>query len=173
MQSIETPRSPRTPRRDGWTLARRAQFLEHLAAGLDVKRACARLGLSREGAYRVRRRDAAFARAWDAALAERRAAETRAFLARCRKRYAGQCQTCQPRVNFPALKQPKALARRMSRNFPQGRCQVCQPRVNLARSEELPWSVRTLGPFAATWGSLTSSLRSGVLAENDPPDGFP
>ena len=85
MQSIETPRSPqspRTPRRDGWTLARRAQFLEHLAAGLDVKRACARLGLSREGAYRLRRRDAAFARAWDAALAERRAAETRAFLAR-------------------------------------------------------------------------------------------
>ena len=82
MQSIETPRSPRTPRRDGWTLARRAQFLEHLAAGLDVKRACARLGLSREGAYRLRRRDPAFARAWDAALAERRAAETRAFLAR-------------------------------------------------------------------------------------------
>ena len=33
-----TPEPPRTPRRDGWTPARRERFLEHLAAGLDVKR---------------------------------------------------------------------------------------------------------------------------------------
>ena len=81
MQLIDTPQLPHTPRRDGWTLARRERFLEHLAAGLDVKRACALVGLSREGAYRLRRRDATFAGTWDAALAEGRAAEVEAFFA--------------------------------------------------------------------------------------------
>ena len=50
MQLIDTPQLPRTPRRDGWTLARRERFLEHLAAGLDVKRACARSDTPGRGA---------------------------------------------------------------------------------------------------------------------------
>ena len=50
MQLIDTPQLPRTPRRDGWTLARRERFLEHLAAGLDVKRACARSDTPERGA---------------------------------------------------------------------------------------------------------------------------
>jgi hypothetical protein len=81
MQLVETPQSPRKPRRDGWTPARRAQFLGHLAAGLDVKRACALVGLSRQKAYALRGRDAAFAAAWDKARRAARAAADEAFLA--------------------------------------------------------------------------------------------
>ena len=73
MHPHETPQSPRAPRRDGWTPARREQFLQHLAAGLHVKRACALVGMSRPKAYALRGRDAGFARGWDEA---RRAART-------------------------------------------------------------------------------------------------
>lgn len=55
-------------RRDGWTLARKARFLELLAGHGDVRAASAGVGMSREGAYRLRRRDPLFARAWAAAL---------------------------------------------------------------------------------------------------------
>ena len=68
-------------RRDGWTAQRRQRFLEGLAAGIDVNRACAGVGMSREGAYRLRRRDPAFALAWDDALRSARAAADEAFLA--------------------------------------------------------------------------------------------
>ena len=95
-----TPEPPRTPRRDGWTPARRERFLEHLAAGLDVKRACALVGLSREGAYRLRRRDATFAGTWDAALAEGRAAEVEAFFAGLPERLRRTCRNCQLRVTL-------------------------------------------------------------------------
>lgn len=55
-------------RHDGWTPARRTQFLDRLAADGSVSAACARIGMSREAAYQLRRRDARFARAWSAAL---------------------------------------------------------------------------------------------------------
>src|SRR6187549_3736284 len=55
-------------RHDGWTAARKAHFLDALAGEGNVRAACARVGLSREAAYRLRRRDALFARAWAAAL---------------------------------------------------------------------------------------------------------
>lgn len=71
----------RPTRRDGWTAERRRRFLEGLAAGLDVSRACTGLGMSREGAYRLRRRDPAFAQAWDDALRSAGVAEEEAFLA--------------------------------------------------------------------------------------------
>jgi hypothetical protein len=72
---------PPAIRRDGWTPQRRQQFLAGLAAGLDVRGACAGVGLSREGAYKLRRRDAAFARAWDEAQRQARRAAELAFLA--------------------------------------------------------------------------------------------
>jgi hypothetical protein len=56
-------------RHDGWTPQRKALFLEDLAARGNVRAACARVGMSREAAYRLRRREALVARAWDAALA--------------------------------------------------------------------------------------------------------
>ncbi len=59
---------PTATRHDGWTDARKALFLETLAVAGTVRAACARVGLSREAAYRLRRRDAHFGRAWDAAL---------------------------------------------------------------------------------------------------------
>ncbi len=68
-------------RRDGWTLQRRQRFLELLAAGLDVSRACAGVGLSRQAAYALRRREPAFARAWDGALRSARTADDERFLA--------------------------------------------------------------------------------------------
>jgi len=54
-------------RHDGWTAERKALFLDALADHGNVLRACAAAGLSREAAYRLRRRDALFARAWAAA----------------------------------------------------------------------------------------------------------
>jgi hypothetical protein len=39
-------------RKDGWTLERRRRFLALLAAGLDVRRACDQVGMSRQAAYR-------------------------------------------------------------------------------------------------------------------------
>ena len=68
-------------RKDGWTLERRRRFLALLAAGLDVRRACDQVGMSRQAAYRLRRREPAFAQVWDRALRSARAAEDEAFLA--------------------------------------------------------------------------------------------
>ena len=68
-------------RRDGWTPERRRRFLGMLAAGLNVRRACRRVGMSRQAAYTLRRRDPAFAQAWDGALSAARAAAEQAFLA--------------------------------------------------------------------------------------------
>ena len=62
----------RKPRSDGWTPLRRRTFLALVSDGLDVRRAAARVGMSRRSAYHVRKRDAAFAREWDAALREAR-----------------------------------------------------------------------------------------------------
>jgi hypothetical protein len=55
-------------RHDGWTPERRARFLDRLSDCGNVRTACARVGMSREAAYRLRRRDELFARGWDAAL---------------------------------------------------------------------------------------------------------
>lgn len=55
-------------RKDGWTPQRRADFLSLLEGGATVAAAAAQVGMSREGAYRLRRRAGpAFQTAWDAA----------------------------------------------------------------------------------------------------------
>lgn len=56
--------------RDGWTRARRAQFLEVLAETVNVTAAVRAVGLSAQGAYRLRKRDAAFGAAWDQTIAD-------------------------------------------------------------------------------------------------------
>jgi hypothetical protein len=98
---IMGPTHPRTPRiaRRGWTPKRRRQFLDLLAAGAHVRRACARVGLSREGAYRLRQRDAGFARAWNGARRSARPAADEAFIAllpeklrRTLSELSGQCE---------------------------------------------------------------------------------
>ena len=81
MIDASEPFTTHSIRRDGWTPERRQRFLELLAAGFDVRRACAGVGLSRQAAYTLRRRDPAFAQAWDGALRSARAAEDEAFLA--------------------------------------------------------------------------------------------
>ena len=81
MTDASEPPTTHPIRRDGWTEARRRRFLELLAAGRDVRRACAGVGLSRQAAYTLRRRDPAFAQAWEGALRSARAADEQAFLA--------------------------------------------------------------------------------------------
>jgi len=70
-----------THRHDGWTPERKRRFLDLLTSGLDVRRACAGVGLSRQAAYRLRRRDAAFSREWSAAQRAARICAEEAFLA--------------------------------------------------------------------------------------------
>jgi hypothetical protein len=55
-------------RRDGWSPERKLRFLRRLASNGNVRSACAAVGMSREAAYTLRRRDALFARGWAAAL---------------------------------------------------------------------------------------------------------
>jgi len=55
-------------RRDGWSPERKLRFLDHLAARGNVRAACAAVGMTREAAYALRRRDGLFARGWAAAL---------------------------------------------------------------------------------------------------------
>ena len=61
---------PTRRRRDGWTPHRQARFIGHLAETRCVRTAAAAVGLSRESAYRLRRRPGGegFAAAWDVAL---------------------------------------------------------------------------------------------------------
>lgn len=59
-------------RHDGWTPLRKAQFLDQLATEGNVRVACARVGMSPEAAYKLRRRDFAFAESWDTALVQAR-----------------------------------------------------------------------------------------------------
>lgn len=65
---IPPPRRRR--RRTGWTPARQRQFVTDLATSGNVREVCSRIGLSRASAYKFREQpyNAAFARAWDAAL---------------------------------------------------------------------------------------------------------
>lgn len=60
----------RKARADGWTVARRNAFLDHLAMTCNVQDSALAVGMASEGAHRLRRRDAAFAEAWRAALEE-------------------------------------------------------------------------------------------------------
>jgi len=58
----------RAVRHDGWTPERRGRFLDCLAGEGNVQLACRAVGLSPEAAYRLKRREPLFARAWAAAL---------------------------------------------------------------------------------------------------------
>ena len=71
---------PQPCRRDGWTADRQLGFLDILARTNSVSAAAASVGMSRESAYRLRRRDPAglFAAAWDRAVGAGRPALTRA-----------------------------------------------------------------------------------------------
>ena len=58
----------------GWSGARIVTFIITLAASGRVTRAAAATGLSRKSSYALRRRDPAFARLWDQAIAAHRQA---------------------------------------------------------------------------------------------------
>jgi hypothetical protein len=66
----QNPRPRPSVRHDGWTAAKQRSFCETLAECGQVERAAQAVGMSRESAYRLRRREGgrAFALAWDAAL---------------------------------------------------------------------------------------------------------
>jgi hypothetical protein len=97
-QANQSPTS-RAPRRDGWTAERRRKFLGYLARGIDVRRSCAGVGLSREAAYNLRRRDPTFAQEWHAALQTARDTAEAAWLAmlpaklrRTMSELSGECE---------------------------------------------------------------------------------
>jgi len=58
------------PRSDGWTERRTRRFLRALAETGCVRDACVQARISDQSAYRMRRRDAKFAAAWEKALDE-------------------------------------------------------------------------------------------------------
>lgn len=64
---------PKRIRRDGWTVDRQVKFIIALNKTRSVTRAAAAAGMSRESAYRLRERPghSDFARAWDAAVANK------------------------------------------------------------------------------------------------------
>jgi hypothetical protein len=70
MSELRTPRPLPSHRKDGWTPARQLRFLDMLARTRSVTRAAAAAGMSRESAYRLRKRDpdGLFAAAWNRAL---------------------------------------------------------------------------------------------------------
>jgi len=77
---------------NGWTPARRSRFLRLLARNGNVRAAAVACGLSRQSVYKLRRSDPLFAREWDGALAQRRAAadrEVEALLDAWRERKSG------------------------------------------------------------------------------------
>lgn len=59
----------RKPRHDGWTVARRALFLDTLAITCHVAHSAAAAGADPSSARRLRRRDPAFGLLWAAAMA--------------------------------------------------------------------------------------------------------
>lgn len=61
---------PLRPRHDGWSPVRQAEFIGLLAQTRCVKKAASLVGMSRESAYRLRRKPGAeeFVAAWDAIL---------------------------------------------------------------------------------------------------------
>ena len=81
---MSPPGARRAPRRHEWTRARIDAFLRELAATGSVSRAARSVGLSRQSAYKLRRRLAGepFAAAWDEAVADSRLAVPRASFAR-------------------------------------------------------------------------------------------
>jgi len=66
---MDTP-PRRRRRRTGWTPERQRNFIVDLAVSGNVREICARIGLSRASVYKFREQphNAAFARAWDAAV---------------------------------------------------------------------------------------------------------
>ncbi|MBA3527276.1 MAG: LysR family transcriptional regulator [Sphingomonas sp.] len=70
---------PRT-RHDGWTAASQLRFLEALARTRSVSRAARAAGMSRESAYRLRKREprGLFAAIWESAMGAGRTHLTRA-----------------------------------------------------------------------------------------------
>lgn len=79
--------------------------------------ACEGVGLSRVAAYDLRRRDAAFARAWDEALRSARQAAEEAWLAMLPEPLLGTMSAlsgeCKVRASVAAVEHPVGLVRRV------------------------------------------------------------
>ena len=63
----------RPSRADEWSDDKAVTFIVTLAASINVTLAAARAGMSRKSAYALKRRDPAFATAWNRAIAAHRA----------------------------------------------------------------------------------------------------
>lgn len=72
----------RQPNGNGWTKARRARFLDELAATCNVTAAARAAGKDARNAYRLKQRDGEFARLWAEAFAAGRERLHEALIAR-------------------------------------------------------------------------------------------
>ena len=57
-------------RKDGWTANRRERFIDHLRISCNVSASCREVGMSEAGAYKHRKRNAAFRADWKVAINE-------------------------------------------------------------------------------------------------------
>jgi hypothetical protein len=89
MEPANEPLAERPYRHDGWTPERKARFLKSLAERDDVRRACSIAGMSRQAAYKLRKRDPLFAEAWTVGLRLGRAARAKAIEAGLSRRARG------------------------------------------------------------------------------------
>ena len=115
IMSLQIEPSTAKPRHDGWTPQRKRRFLQSLAEKDDVRRACACVGLSRQAAYTLKKRDPLFAEAWALALRLGRAARVRLIAADLAQRAAGTVSGSSQRNVTP-------LARPSRREGAENRC---------------------------------------------------
>src|SRR6185295_1098595 len=160
------PHTPPLPtptiRHDGWTGDKMATFLETLAETAVVAEACdqARMGLS--GAYAHRRRNPAFAAAWDAALtiARERLADT--LLARSMEGNVEQIYRDGELIGERHLLDNRlglAILRRLDRLAEMGiAVSTIGQRVTLRHN---PRHIPACHPHPVDWLAALDALRSG------------
>jgi len=160
------PHTPPLPtptiRHDGWTGDKMATFLETLAETAVVAEACdqARMGMS--GAYALRRRNPAFAAAWDAALtiARERLADT--LLARSMEGNVEQIYRDGELIGERHLLDNRlglAILRRLDRLAEMGiAVSTIGQRVTLRHN---PRHIPACHPHPVDWLAALDALRSG------------
>ena len=118
---------PVRPRADGWTAAKQVRFVRWIGDLGSVGEAAAMVGMTREGAYRLRKRPgaASFAEAWDNALlwageslferAVRRAIDGVAVAVIRNGRVTGATRQCDDRLLIALMTRAEGRTRRLHR----------------------------------------------------------
>lgn len=148
------PLQKRNERKDSLTRAKRPAFLTELEASCNVRRACAAVGVGKDAAYNLRRRDPAFAAAWTAAL-EQGCENLRALML---SRAMGTADAELIADNAPAADRPIAEPQPMSDEMRLKVLQICRAAAE-GRQGQSSWPARRIGRTAEqVFASLTAKL---------------